>query len=277
MSIENILILVVGFVLSVGAAIFGAYFQRKLDERRETRPLSQLLNFGKDDLYFIYPHRNDFGNNTVRKDTSILPRTSTEDFMAVNNFISALINRRWDRKLCFHDTTHVSGEDKKKNLVIICSPKSNGFAALYQKEINEKHYFDHFYEFKQDNRGEWYITDGHGIWTSPSFTMETEYLKNGINRDGFASQSFEDYAVITKTRNPWNEKNKIISVAGIRGFGTWGAAECVKKEWRQIFKKLPRNCKEEGFSALVNIKYDNFDITSIELIEIIYIAKHQEN
>jgi hypothetical protein len=44
-----------------------------------------------------------------------------------------------------------------------------------------------------------------------------------------------------------------------------GAAECIKKEWRQIFDQLPKEQKDCDFAALLKVEYDNCDITSVEV------------
>jgi hypothetical protein len=107
---SGIFFLTAGFVLSLVAALIGAAIQRILNRRGEMRPLNQLLNFGNDDLLFVFPHREEIYE-------AILPRTSTEDFLAMNNVISALIKIGWRRKIAVRDTTRLSPADKKRNLV----------------------------------------------------------------------------------------------------------------------------------------------------------------
>ena len=128
---DAILVLTAGFVLSVVAAILGAWVQRRMDRRKERQPLNQLLNFGADQLLFVFPHRDE-------SPEAILPRTSTEDFLAMNNFISALLNVGWARKVGVRDTTRVTTADKKRNLVIICSPKSNHLSLEFQDELQKR-------------------------------------------------------------------------------------------------------------------------------------------
>lgn len=125
---KDIVLLALGFLLSIGAGLVGALIQRRLDRRRESRPLNQLLNFGPDGLLFIFPHRD-------TSPEAILPRTSTEDFLAMNNVISALLNVGWTRKIGVRDTGRFIETDKRRNLVIICSTKSNSAAASFQKEL----------------------------------------------------------------------------------------------------------------------------------------------
>lgn len=253
---KDIILLGLGFVLSIGAGIIGAYVQRRFDRRAERRPLNQLLNFGPDSLLFIFPHRD-------TSPEAILPRTSTEDFLAMNNFISALLNIGWSRKIGVRDTTRVSEADKRRNLVIICSPKSNTIASTFQRELRTSHANAFAFESKEDRVC---ITDGDGApYESKSYDQVKQYLSSGIAKPDLPGKAYEDYAVITKVTSPWNEKMKVVWVAGIRGIGTWGAAECIKKEWRQIYEQLPPDGKTCDFSALLKIEYDNCDITSVEV------------
>jgi hypothetical protein len=149
-------------------------------------------------------------------------------------------------------------------LVIICSPKSNDFSKEFQGKLEETGVPFFKFECKSDSK-EWQITDGDGVFTSGSYSQEKNYLKEGCQRHDLPSKSFDDYAVITKKTNPWNDRNKIVVVAGIRGVGTWGAAECLKKEWSQIYGSLGKSEKDSDFSALIKIRYDNCDITSIDV------------
>lgn len=258
---KDAILLTAGFILSIVAGLIGAKIQRKIDRYGETRPLNQLLNFGKDDLLLVFPHREEITK-------AILPRTSTEDFLAMNNFISALITLEWNRKIGVRDTRHHSpnARDKKRNLVIICSPKSNSFAGEFQTQLKQKGL--QFFSFEPISDDIWRISDGHGEVKSKSYEQEAEYIKSGVERHLLPTMSFEDYAVITKVANPWNSENKILLLAGIRGIGTWGAAECIKKKWKQIYAQVPNTQKDIDFSALLRISYHNCDITGIEVVRV---------
>ena len=253
---KDLILLALGFLLSIGAGIVGAFIQRRLDRRGERRPLNQLLNFGPDGLLFIFPHRDS-------SPEAILPRTSTEDFLAMNNFISALLNVGWTRKIGVRDTGRVTESDKRRNLVIICSPKSNSIAGTFQKELRSVHPNAFAFESEGDRV---FISDGDNArYQSRSYQQVEDYLRSGTARPDLPSKQYEDFAVVTKVASPWNDKNIVVWVAGIRGIGTWGAAECIKKEWRQIYDQLPRDRKDCDFSALLKIEYDNCDITSVEV------------
>ncbi|MBK8980657.1 MAG: hypothetical protein IPM29_32545 [Planctomycetes bacterium] len=265
MELRDVVLLSAGFVFSVVAALVGAWVQRKFDRYREMGPLNRLLNFGADQLLFVFPHRDETPE-------AILPRTSTEDFLAMNNFISALLRIAWSRKVGVRDTKRVTDSDRRRNLVIICSPKSNKLSEDFQTELRRRHPSALYFE-EDRRKHEWCICDGDGArYRSPSWAQERQYLSSGVPRTDLPSQKFEDYAVITKTENPWNTSAMVIQVAGIRGIGTWGAAECIKKEWRQLYDHLPTDAKDGEFSALVRIEYDNCDITAIDVRRVILLG-----
>lgn len=266
---RDLILLVAGFLLSIVGALIGAWAQRIFDRHGERRPLNKLLNFGKDDLLFIFPHRKEINEG-------ILPRTSTEDFMAMNNFISALIKIGWARGTGVRDADRVKPHDKKRNLVIICSPRSNDFAVEFQKVMKAQELRAFF--FTETPEGRTCISDPRDAdrppYSSPSWGQEEEYLRSGVSRPDLPSKSFRDYAIITKVSSPWNEKTKVVWVAGIRGIGTWGAAECVKKRWQQIYSRLPDDAKDSDFSALIKVQYNNCDITSTEVQDLVVLEKN---
>ena len=248
-----------GFVLSIVGALIGAFVQRKYDHIVERRPLNQILNFGDDAILFVFPHRAQIAE-------AILPQTSTEDFLAMNNFMSALLAIGWTNNVGVRDMNRVSSDDKRKNLVVICSPKSNTFAQELQDILKNKN--QPIFEFTPKQGPEWAIDIGVGQVDSKSFLQEIEYSRQDVPRNQFPEKRFDDLAVVTKVRNPWNEKNKIIWLAGLRGIGTWAAGECIKKHWQDIYVKLPSNQKECDFTALLDIEYKNSDITKIVVSQV---------
>ena len=194
-------------------------------------------------------------------------------FMAMNNFISALMKVGWKRKIAVRDTLRLTEQDKQKNLVLICSAKSNSVTKEIQDMLLESKIRCYFNAPKSDTK-EWQIKDlVMGNFPSKSYNEVKNYLNNGGKPHELPNQELNDVAVITKITNPWNALNKIFIVAGVRGIGTWGAAECIKKEWRDIYNALPKN-KKTDFSALVTIKYKNCDILSSKLHSLITI-KHE--
>lgn len=74
---------------------------------------------------------------------------------------------------------------------------------------------------------QWVILfDGTPI-KSPSYQEDVELRAKGRDpRDG----PVNDVALLAKVSNPINASSKFIVVAGVRGFGTWGAAEFLRRE-----------------------------------------------
>lgn len=252
---KDIVLLAAGFVLSIGAGLVGAYLQRLIDRRAERRPLSRLLNFGPDSLLVVFPPRD-------VSPEAILPRTSTEDFLAMNNFISALQNMGWSRKVGFRDTTRLTEADKARNLVVICSPRSNTFAGQLQDKLTALYPNAFSFVLGPEVR----IRDGDGAEIhSRSYQQIRDHIAAGVAKSDLSAKAYEDYAIVAKVTNPWNPQAKIVWLAGIRGIGTWGAAECIKKKWQEIYEMLPDGQKQHDFSALVRVRYDNSDILPVEV------------
>jgi hypothetical protein len=261
---KDIILLFAGLLLSIVGALIGAWIQHSYDKRHERRPLAQLLNFGAGELLFIYPHRGPVTQ-------AILPRTSTEDFLAINNFISALIHLDWKGKISVRDFTHISPSDRGQNLVIICSPKSNSFTEEFQQTLkNSGKSFFYLFEDDPNKTGTVRILSPFGeVYISRSYIQEQDCLSRGVSRDQLAYEQLEDYAIITKVQNSWNEENIAILIAGIRGIGTWGAAEFIKKKWRFIYDQLPADAKNEEFSALLRITYQEYDIKDWMVVRVL--------
>ena len=106
------------------------------------------------------------------------------------------------------------------------------------------------------------------MFRSPSWAEEETYRTGAVPRHQLATKTFEDLAIITKIANPWNPEMRLIWVAGIRGIGTWGAAEFLKKRWQELYDLLPDSNKDCDFSALLRIRYHNCDIEDTTLINV---------
>jgi hypothetical protein len=249
------------FISIIGGVISGiiaTHLYYKVKQKQENRPLNNLLNFGNDELIFVFSHREHVPQQ------SVLPRTSTEDFLAMNNIISALLKIGWKTKISVRDTSRLSPADRNHNIVSVCSSKSNSFTKLVLEEYAKRH--NNIFHFdKIEDLNQWKISDGVANYPSPSFEQINKYLAQGVN---ITEQEIDDVALIAKITNPWNAANKILIVAGIRGIGTWGAAECIKKKWEQIYNlKSDKNSyrKDGDFAAVVSVKYNNCDIVDIKV------------
>ncbi len=255
-----------GFVFSVAASILGTYLYMKNRELRKNRHLRALLDFGSDELLFVFAHRE-------HQDESILPRIATEDFIAMNNVIGALVQTGWDGQIRVRDTTHLTDADKQKNLVTLGGGKVNDFTEellelLATREIDG-------FQFREtpESPGRWQLIHGDfGRYVSRSY--EAKEIIEEINR-GTTEAELKDVAIVAKVTNPLHSPNKIIIIAGIRGIGTWGAAEFLRKKANEIYqkKRSTHGFKKTGdFAAIFTIRYKNFDILGMELHEFIDIS-----
>lgn len=186
-----------------------------------------------------------------------------EDFLAINNTISSLILVGAQVDLKVRDSKHLTESEKKQaNLILICSSKTNEITeeALNQLRDNMPHARDLIPSFERVGNNQVFIRWNRGSYPSDSFTQQ--------------GPEFDDIAIIVKAQSPWAGQRKILIIAGIRGFGTWGAAECLKKWWQPIYAKKcssrGRHCSKTGdFAALIGVKYRENDIKEAKLIHLV--------
>lgn len=246
------------FLAAITASVFGTYIYMNWKIQIKNRRLRKILNIHEDEIRFIFSH------NDVTP--FVLPRT-TEDVLAMNNVISALILAGCDQGRKMYDTAHIPPAARRMNIITFSSSESNGMTEEIERELITRGLPIFRFAQDRDNR-QWIITDAHGcIYPSRSFWEAESYKKEGVAAERLPEKRFRDLAVITKASNPWNPLNKVFIIAGIRGIGTWGAVECLKKNWREIYGKLGRR-KTEDFSALVSVIYENYDIIRTEVINL---------
>jgi hypothetical protein len=257
--------LVFSFLLGIITSAIGTYFYLVISKRAGNHHLRQLFNFGSDDVIFIFTH----GGQAPQ---AILPRTSTEAFIAVNNLIGTLMLTGWKGPIRVRDTSHINSRDRSKNLVIVTGPKSNSFAGEVLATIKQQVPSLLDFEKISDTPERWQILSDIYKCPSPSYDQEAMALQAGRE---IATQKLEDVAMIVKVTNPWNGANKILVVAGVRGIGTWGAAEYLRKFADQLYESKSGSGKYKkngNFAALLKVTYENFDIVQVELRQLIDIT-----
>jgi hypothetical protein len=111
---------------------------------------------------------------------------------------------------------------------------------------------------------EWSVSSRGARYPSESYDQYEKYRRKGVAH--IAEQRFDDVALILRVRNPWNARNKILCLAGVRGIGTWGAGEFVKKMWPLLLQNL-RGPSSADFWAIVGIRYENMDITKFSVFD----------
>ena len=216
---------------------------------------------GPGSTIFVFPPRA--GEDSAHAKPRMIPLMAIEDFLGINNIVSAFMKtgRRPPHRV--RDSNHLKAEHKTIcNLILMCSSRSNSVTHealdLLRKNPN---FGDRIPIFeKVDGTDEWLINWKGAVYRSPSFTHH-------------AGPIYEDVAMIVKVQSPWDAQRKILIIAGLRGIGTWGAAEYLKKWWPELYEKKSRSrsrgtSKEGDFAALVKVAYADNDIKSAHLIHL---------
>ncbi|NUO00770.1 MAG: hypothetical protein HUU01_09150 [Saprospiraceae bacterium] len=256
------MIALISYVLT-GVAIGGflvLVFQ-KIKNRIVSQKIRRILNFGEDDIVFVYQCKDFNENNKV-----ITPDASKEDFIAMNNFLSALIKINWRRDVIVIDSEKFFNNMKmyeNKNIILFGSRKVNIVTEIYEKFLENNNI--EFYRTERIDKDRWRIIDGEGgIFPSETYSQIELYLKNGIPENQIGQMGLCDTGYITKFSNPLKSENKVMIIAGIRGIGTWGVAECIKKKYKEIYKILQdAKTEKKDFSIRIRILYHNYDISNI--------------
>ncbi|HYX72008.1 MAG TPA: hypothetical protein VE732_04500, partial [Nitrososphaera sp.] len=185
--------LLFSFLLGIPASLLASWIFIRWRENVGNRHLRKILNFGKDDVIFVFSHRD--------LPKAILPRTATEDFMAMNNVIRALMLRGWKGPIRVRDTKRISEGDKSKNLVTVCAPKTNSFTGevLERLKVDGRSLFE--FQRTSDNPERWHIVL-RGVAQYPSSSYEQEAAAKIEGKD-VSEQELKDVAIIAKITNPW--------------------------------------------------------------------------
>ena len=141
---------------------------------------------------------------------------------------------------CEHFDRAVDGE---RNLILICSPKSNDICrdVLFKTRERLVPRPRSQFGFKEAVRDEdWEIEFCEFSSPSPSFQEERE-----------GADELHDFALLAKLPNPYNDHAKVLIVAGIRAFGTWGAAKYLLEHSEELHESF----KDHNFATVLKVTY----------------------
>ncbi len=236
-------------------------------EKREISPMARILNFGKPHpVFLVLGHREDAPDG-------ILPRVATEDFMAFYNITMACVLARLPRPPRMKDADGFMADESNmnSNIVVIGGCKANGLQERLQKDASKRGIKIPLFAKDEETgseREEWFFTHNKQDYKSPSYGQERQLSADGISvtdMKKMRDKELEDKAFIFKTTN-WTpmekeKKNqtKLLVVAGIRGFGTWGAAEYVRKNSERLFQ----DNESRDFMLPLSVTYRNRNIMQI--------------
>lgn len=251
----SLLLTIIGLILGLISLTVTLYLARetlKLIGRR--RAQRKLLNFDDEELVVVFPF-------IEAVPETLVPRTSAEDFAAYTVVLNILFEMEWRGKIVPVTVNDVSPAMLEGNLLMICAGKSNPLTNEVIEKAAKQFGYDDLFRFAEiGNSGKWQIRDQFATYLSPSYEQIAEYKGRGLV---LREQEIHDVAMVAKIRNPWNPKNKVVILAGLRAIGTWGAAEFICKEWRQLYKRKSRFGKKKNgdFAAIVSVNYNNSRIT----------------
>jgi hypothetical protein len=237
---------------------------------RDQRLLRSIFNFNEDhDIVFVYPGR---AQREVDA-RAILPRMAGEDFKAVVAIYTALslagfdpskIRMRSEGTFRSEGTLNEGDPDLAENLVLFCAPRRNELTGriLQDLTLNYQLPVEFADSTRWDPNGQEIHFQGVTI-TSPSYEQEASLLA-GEESDRVWAHQLRDSGLLVKTSNPWNHRTntKVIAIAGIRGIGTWGAAEFISGD---SIAELQGEMSNSDFAGVVNIVYRNWQITDCVL------------
>jgi hypothetical protein len=237
----------------------------------KNRSIRAILSFSEEgELLIVFSQRE-------QQEQALLPRMATEDLMAINNIISLLIKIGWPKRIRIRSVQNLSTSDKSQNIVTLGGPKVNPFTKetleqLQNRRIQPLDYsrYDPQFEFVKDEQhsDRWLIKRGeHTKYESKAY--DVKYAEAAENPE----LEIEDPALLIKVKNPRdpNSRTKVLVLAGIRGIGTWAAADYLRKFHVTLYNRKSgfpwepmsrwRAFRKSGdFATVIKGTYKNLDI-----------------
>lgn len=242
-------------IIAIVIGVIGSYIATVLYERRKRLAKSvaerEVFDLGSRDLVVVVPHRG-------READSIIPRVAIEDVLAMKNIQEIVARIHPDMRIHIRDASRLTENDRKGNIITLGGTKANSFTA----EVLNKFTPASFRFEAGSNEGRWVLRrDAETIYNSQSHRVSDEESPEVAR---------QDKGLVIKLRNPLNKDCRIYVIAGIRGIGTWGAADCLRKHIRDVHVKKRSDSgflKTGEFCMVVSVWYENFDITRTEITD----------
>lgn len=235
----------ISFLLGYLTNVVSGPHQKRYMDWVGSQPIRRVLGLGNDDVIVVIPHRRTDGN---RK----LPTVAVEDVLALRN-VFELLAEVGIRKPKIRHPENLAEPDRKKNIITIGGSTRNEFTKYilsYPVNADEIKFSPSVRDPDQTElkRG------STAAYLSPSYSSS--------QTEGVTGRT-QDMAVLLRRPNPRNASNSVVVIAGIRGIGTWGASDCLRKQAEALAHNLKSNGNSRlpaGFLALVEVDYENFDI-----------------
>lgn len=153
-----------------------------------------------------------------------------------------------------------------RNLIVICSPKRNPItkAVLAEPSVSSMTTVEMFRVGgvtgpETDGRpgrplGErWAMRVGDRVMESPSYEQMVALQVQGKSP---MKGPLDDYALLARFPSPWNPAASVIIVAGLRAFGTWGAARYLREHGAELLQQT----EGRDFAMILRIRTESFRV-----------------
>jgi hypothetical protein len=210
--------------------------------------LRRLLHFGTDDVVIVVPQEHSDKRRA-------LPQMAIEDVFALRNVLEALASIGIKHpKLRSPD--EVTDADLRMNVICIGGPLKSRTTKTVLEELRGAEKIS--CRRKRADRTVEIIRNGRAF-VSPSFS---ELRAGRVTR----SSKVHDIAVLIREPNPRNPASVVVVLAGVRGIGTWGACDFLRKNVAQLTRLISTDTGDAlGVCALLDVEYKNLDILSTKL------------
>lgn len=137
----------------------------------------------------------------------------------------------------------------RRNLILFCSPRRNQLMKALLGDELIRHVLR--CDFVRDDRegAEGGNEERWALWFNGERIVSPSY-DQAVPRD--------DMALLARITNPYNRAAKIIFVAGIRSFGTWGAGEFMLTKYDQLL----RSTRGEDFALVLKVSFQDDGVSA---------------
>ena len=243
----------ISFLVGYFANIISAPRSKWYLEWISGRHLRTLLRLGRNEVIVVVPHQSISSNRR-------LPQVAVEDVLALRNVFEVLSELGIKHPKIRHPE-NLSDSDLKRNIISIGGSNRNSFT----KKVLEFPVNGDLLSFATSPTAADQIEFKRGnsmTYTSPSYI--------GTPEDQPKARS-SDIAFILRRPNPKNELCSVVILAGIRGIGTWGASDHLRKHAKKLSARVAKdqdNAIKQGFLAVITADYENFDIVQTKVKDV---------
>jgi hypothetical protein len=242
-----------GFLLGYVANVLSGLHSTRFKEWIAGGHLRGLLRLGGDEVIVVVPHQASPSNRR-------LPQVAVEDVLALRNVFEILVELGIRHPRIRHPE-NLAEPDLKRNIISIGGSFRNSFTkAILERPVNGD-----ILAFVPSSVDPTQVELKRGntmSYTSPSY--------HGTPSDQPRARS-KDIAFILRRPNPKNESCSVVLLAGIRGIGTWGASDHLRKQAKRLAARVRRDqegAAQHGFLAVIEVEYENFDIVQSKVKDV---------